>query len=419
MAEQILADHSFFTLQHDAAARINLSNGVEYHGAVVAQPHPALNTAEGIEKVLGAHQRSVDDALKELFLYDDAGDGLFWALKMYPRLGYAPDDFAGFPCLEKLYEACVKKNIPITVHCAPGGMSAADYFLYERYDGGIVKNRYDLRDAENRFDGIMPGTVSKDSPVQWASVLKRFPKLKLCLAHFGGYDTWRKVGSFEDAEMNSTEAATGSNKSEYTDNDYYRDWIKTIAELVQQYENVYTDLSYFMNEPIVWPAISDFPEEADKGNRYIAKNLVFLLNKYTALKDRILVGTDWYMIETEGVKGMGDYLQRMFETLKMVSREVGFDAWHQFAVVNPLRYFGLIEEAKGSAGPFEVKAEVLGRFGERLKGRLESRSQNIDNSNADNIIGKKITEAVTMFNQQKIADSKAILRNGKLLVLCE
>jgi hypothetical protein len=132
-----------------------------------------------------------------------------------------------------------------------------------------------------------------------------------------------------------------------------------------------------------------------------------------------MVGTDWYMIEKEGEKGLGDYMHRMFETLKMVSEEVGYDAWHQFAVVNPLRYLGLIEEMKGSEGPFSVKTEVLERYGERLRGRLGSWKDKCNATKKSDKINDSIQNAINLFKTNKILDSKTLMKGNKLLILCD
>ena len=56
-----------------------------------------------------------------------------------------------------------------------------------------------------------------------------------------------------------------------------------------------------------------------------------------------MVGSDWLMIEMAKFKGTGEYNRRMFEMCKLVSKKVGYDAWYQFAVINPLKFLGLID----------------------------------------------------------------------------
>jgi hypothetical protein len=418
LAEAIIKDHAFFAVEHDATQSFVLSNGVEYRGAVKLTPHKELNSAEGIEKVLLGHQHSIEDAMDEIFIPNKkGGSGLFWAIKMYPRLGYAPDDFLRYPNLSALYAECQTASVPIMAHCSPGGMFAADYFLYERYDDHIIKNEYDLDHAEKRFDGVLPGSVSKDSPLQWATVLEKYPRLKLCLAHFGGYETWKRVGSFSNAEKDLEKRPSGRARDRYDNADLYRDWIKTIAELADKHDHVYTDLSYFNIDPPAPAIAGGNPNE--EGSRIDAEQICFLLKKYPGLKDRVMTGTDWYLIEKEGEKGLGDYMHRWFETLKMASREVGFDTWHQFSVVNPLRYLGLIEEKKGSKGPFEVKIKVLEEYGERLKERINSKKGKKKLSKKSGGLFECIDTKVDLFKNLKIIDSSLLKKDNNLLILCE
>jgi len=91
------------------------------------------------------------------------------------------------------------------------------------------------------------------------------------------------------------------------------------------------DLAYFVNpDPGLFGLISSI----------LPKDMVYLLTKYKDLKDRIIMGSDWYMIEQENSKGSALYYRKMFFMLQEVSKKVNYDAWHQFAVVNPLRFLG-------------------------------------------------------------------------------
>ena len=73
-------------------------------------------------------------------------------------------------------------------------------------------------------------------PEAWREVLKKFPKLYLCLAHFGGGDTQWQINPDEDIDKNT--------------------WIKTIIDYMLTYENFYTDVSYVFSRraSIRWPA---------------------------------------------------------------------------------------------------------------------------------------------------------------------
>ncbi len=417
MAENIVSNHAFFTARHDGTEQQHFSNGVYYQGAVMLSPNKQLNDKQFIKQLLSEQQRTTPEALEELFPYND--EGLFWCVKLYPRLGWAPDDFACYPNLKTLYTLC-GKTVPIMVHCSLGGMSAHDYFLYERYDDHVIKDEYKLKHAELRFNGDLPGVSSNDSPVQWKNVLREFPELKICLAHFGGYDTWKDVWDFEKAQQRLAERGNASNPDKYDKYDKYRDWIRTIAELVSDYDNVYTDISYFSNTGS-FRSTGRFRDDDDapEYSGMVAANLVYLLEKYPDLKDRLMVGTDWQMIELEGENGIGEYMARMFETLKEVSRSVGYDAWHQFAVVNPLRYLGLIEEAKGTEGPFEVKVERLEKFSTIFESKLTDikykMKYNIKISKTD--FDRSVNDTINDFKNFPVQDSKQIKKNNNLIIL--
>ncbi len=75
--------------------------------------------------------------------------GVFKGVKIYPVMGFTPDDKR----LYHIYEYCVENSIPITAHCENGGIPG-----FQEY--------YQLAD-----------------PKYWSAVLKDFPTLTLNLAH--------------------------------------------------------------------------------------------------------------------------------------------------------------------------------------------------------------------------------------------
>jgi hypothetical protein len=106
-----------------------------------------------------------------------------------------------------------------------------------------------------------------------------------------------------------------------------------------------------------------------------ADNLVYLLETFSKLKDRLLIGTDWPMIEMsptepwrEKLMGIGTYMTRMMLMLKEVSRKVGYDAWHQFGFVNQMRFLGMLDE---SGQEMKVNVSLLEDYKERLKAQLK------------------------------------------------
>ena len=75
--------------------------------------------------------------------------GVFKGVKIYPVMGFTPDDKRLYP----IYEYCVENNTPITAHCENGGIPG-----FQKY--------YHLADPKN-----------------WFAVLRDFPSLTLNLAH--------------------------------------------------------------------------------------------------------------------------------------------------------------------------------------------------------------------------------------------
>jgi len=47
------------------------------------------------------------------------GKGIFKGIKIYPPLGYLPTH----PNLAPVFDYCVQYDIPITLHCSPGGIN--------------------------------------------------------------------------------------------------------------------------------------------------------------------------------------------------------------------------------------------------------------------------------------------------------
>ena len=89
--------------------------------------------------------------------YVSKEEGPFFGCKLYPRAGYMPDVRE----LDPLYSYCEKIDVPVTTHCSRTGFPpAALIWRWKLTDFGAPKN--------------------------YAEVLKRHPKLRLNLAHFGG-----------------------------------------------------------------------------------------------------------------------------------------------------------------------------------------------------------------------------------------
>jgi predicted TIM-barrel fold metal-dependent hydrolase len=166
----------------------------------------------------------------------------FQGIKLYPTLGYSPTD----PRLEQIYDFAENEALPIISHCSKGG----------------VRNR--------RLD---KKTCLKFShPENYIEVFEKHPKLKICLAHFGGEGEWNRL------------LKVGANFDHPSLKD---NWVRKIIEMIVSgnYPNLYTDISY---------TIFKFAE-------YIPILKVILADRDNGPKisERVLFGSDYYMIEQE------------------------------------------------------------------------------------------------------------------------
>ena len=191
----------------------------------------------------------------------------FVGVKLYPPLGYKPignDDPEMEDALMLLYDYCCKNidyPIPITAHCS--------------WSAGVYSNKH-----VPGITNIKKYYRNMAKPSHWEEVLDKFPKLKLNLAHFGGLGEWEAMAKGE-----------GPNEK----------WIDPIITLIKNHDNIYTDLSFH------GISTTDLADDYKK----------ILLEKINGIKNKILLGSDWYM-------------SRMQCSLK--------DYWHGFETLIPELY---------------------------------------------------------------------------------
>lgn len=200
-----------------------------------------------------------EECMRQLnFYFDPNNNRGMVGIKLYPSLGYYPFH----PAMEPVYAFAEKHQIPIITHAnKDGGAYYAGRFSrqmmsYNSFNPTAVTSNF--LNAE-----LMPFPENKGSrhyanimmhPLTYYDVLNKFPKLKLCLAHFGGDD--------EILDQDKPESKNN--------------WTKAIKRLMLEFDNVYTDVSFMLinkkaNEQIL----------ADMGN--------------VKLNRKILFGTDFFM----------------------------------------------------------------------------------------------------------------------------
>jgi predicted TIM-barrel fold metal-dependent hydrolase len=202
---------------------------------------------------------SIDPNNPEAFqLFSDAFDSekdfKFWGVKIYPCLGYLPSH----PVLMKIFKICEECNIPIITHGSsvatkPKYKKSHIYGLELDRDGKIVPvDKYVKLRTKNDWKFF-------NDPKNWIPVLEAYPNLRLDLAHFGG-DEFLKFGTLQ------------------------RNWVVDIIDMLLsgKYPNLYTDFSYTLYD----------------SRKYIKLKQLLLDNP--KILDRVLFGTDFFMILLEG-----------------------------------------------------------------------------------------------------------------------
>lgn len=208
----------------------------------------------------------------------------FAGLKMYPPLGYYPFDER----LNQVFAYVQENQIPITSHCARGGVfykgNITDDMLKHPITGKVYQKR------RNKFF-----TDIYTNPDNYEYLLQKYPNLKLNLAHFGGFDEWTKY------LQNSL------------DEDNELSWFEKVKALLIKHPNLFTDISYTLYDKDLIPLLKTTLQEE-------------------ALRDKILFGTDYYMVEQE-------LSEKEFSI--NLRANLGEQEYKQIAEINPKRFLSL------------------------------------------------------------------------------
>lgn len=207
----------------------------------------------------------------------------FAGIKMYPPLGFWPFDERLYP----VYEYAEKYQVPITTHCGVGGI----FYKGKKEKEWLVHPKTGVKLKKTRNKKFMNNFADPDN---YYHILKDFPNLKICFAHFGGGHQWKIYlrTPYESVYMNS--------------------WFYKVKELLKNpaYPNLYTDISY---------TISDFK----------LLDLLKITLMDSVLADKILFGSDFYMVNLEG--------SEFIFSIKL-SQEIGENNFRKIAETNPTRF---------------------------------------------------------------------------------
>jgi len=208
----------------------------------------------------------------------------FKGVKLYPPIGYYPYD----PLLmNEVYPYCEEKNLPVLVHGSPHNATRNRGSKEElcRLLGRPVD------DPELRGLKKKELTALFTHPDNYRPVFDKFKKLKICIAHFGSEIYWK--------EFIENPGNPGN-------------WFVIIRQMLARYENFYTDISFTLNNQKYFPLLK-----------------VLMADK--SIRNKILFGSDYYMVETKADERRFGLDLRAY---------LGEDDFHTIAVTNPERYLG-------------------------------------------------------------------------------
>lgn len=354
--------------------------------------------------------------------------GVYVGIKLYTSQGYMPMETASGDTTQtaevlcNLYSRCVADDIPIMNHCTPAGFYTHHRRLYIDLADEDTKRDYMLTGKpeakiEKKLNNKRRLRYFKDHfvhPATWEPVLAKFPKLRICLAHFASdaslwdvdvsqfgkpslpsgqiehlekllnkkREDWKRAEcDADDGRPVATPTAAEFLDTVWSDWDeshsfmkpcmdmdgilYAKSWVGTIVDLCN-HENFYTDISYLP----IWEKVGD----PKKGRSYW-EVLGEIFEKYPHMMRKTMFGTDWYLIAGDGYT-YRNWLRKTYKTLAKVQTYLeGKAKWskatedadeackklqpyglfYQLAIVNPLRFYRLLEIGNNLKKGFEQR----------------------------------------------------------------
>jgi uncharacterized protein len=219
--------------------------------------------------------------------YIDLGFGGF---KLYPPLGYYPFDER----LDKVYAFAEAEGLPVITHCSPGGIYwhgriTPDMRVHPK-TGKTLAGRNNAEFARNFTH-----------PANYEYVFEKFPKLKICLAHFGGAEEWDKYLENYWPPEAVEQRLQGKRPQRYIS------WLSQIIDMMKRYDTLYADISYTAYQ-----------------ERFLS--VIKVLLNTPKLREKILYGSDCYMV-------LLDISEKAFSI--NVRGYMGEEDYHQMAETNP------------------------------------------------------------------------------------
>jgi hypothetical protein len=288
----------------------------------------------------------------------------FIGFKTYTSLGYMPLDPA-LPHQADFYGKCAADGIPIMNHCTTAGMYTHDKpFFYDLWRSdpalkaklvpdadiealdkelrahikslrfGIVDHAW--KNMEKKLLRLKIAWFDRNYvfPSAWEPVAARWPGLKVCLAHFCGYDFFGEK-EFKNGE---TDKDTGmiygfpeTDPGGLPDAGKTNPLIQGLCKLVRPDNQIHFDVSFFF--------VTDHNKDAVRNFYHWARAY-----KGGFILDRMLWGSDWPLLATDldnGKRLKNDQLKGYVDMNAREWMELDPELWFRMAVVNPVRFYNL------------------------------------------------------------------------------
>ena len=245
----------------------------------------------------------------------------FSGFKIYPAIGYYPFEKELLP----LWKYAADNGIPIISHCIKGtifyrGSKLKQWdehwvFKDEDTNNQLLLAKIKNVDFQRNFTHPMNFLCLLEEPLLRVLIEKyndpelnkvfgytnattplkyNLSNLKICLAHYGGEEQWKKYlekDSYGYSQQIIKNPGIGIEFIKHLKGtiniDYdrlakmwkYVDWYSIISSMMMQYPNVYADISYILHSQDIFPLLKET-----------------LKSKHGKLKDRVLFGTDFYVV---------------------------------------------------------------------------------------------------------------------------
>lgn len=269
--------------------------------------------------------------LENCFIKDYIENKGFNGFKIYPALGYYPFDEALLP----IWKYAADNQIPIMTHCIKGtifyrGSKKKEWdkhpvfkeyiSLKPRKLGPLLLPERKNLDFSLNFTHPMNylillkeellriwigqtsqsikdlfGYTNDETPLKWD-----LSHLKICFAHFGGEDQWKKyleADRYDYAQQiiqKPTEGIdflyTSENKFSWKkleDGWKYVDWYSIICSMILQHDNVYADISYILHNDDVFPLLRETINNPHIGNRILFGTDFFVVRNHSTEKELV------------------------------------------------------------------------------------------------------------------------------------